>query len=187
MNGISIGVWYPAGWETDLSDGLVLAERTASVNGISAEGITIHCFIPPLDEFTPNTMHINYAWEVLDWVVKMPNHTGWDVAMTNPVAFEWSRHNAAYYLYTTGDDFRAVVLALALPNKQKVVICNVSSPIAQSNRIRAALPQLLDGLVVDGITLDGAALDNLPDPLAFPLYNRTSMSSHEQVVATVPR
>ncbi|MEP7291166.1 MAG: hypothetical protein ABI835_05255 [Chloroflexota bacterium] len=186
-NGVSIGVWYPAGWETDLSDGLVLAEQTPSVNGISAEGILIHCFVPALDEFTPNAMHINYAWEVLDWVVKMPNHTGWDVVMTAPRAFVWSEHNAAYYLYSTGDGVRAVVLALALPNQEKVVICNVSSAMSQANRIRASLPQLLAGLMIDGTTLDSTSLDTLPDPLMFPLYSRSSPNGEQQISATVPQ
>ena len=70
----------------------------------------------------------NYAWTVLDQVVKMPSHTGHDVAVSAPVGFDWDQYPAAYYLLATGDGMRALVLALAVPSGARVVVCNVSVP-----------------------------------------------------------
>ena len=86
MNGVSLGMWQPAGWETDSSHGLVLAEPTSTNNGMVAGGLLINCFVPPVDEFHISTSDTNYAWTVLDQVVKMPSHTGNDVPSARPSA-----------------------------------------------------------------------------------------------------
>ena len=173
MNGVSLGMWKPAGWEIDQSQGLVLAERTDSPRGLVAGGMLIYCFVPPVDEFGVNGNESNFALAVLTKVVKMPSHTGHDVAVSAPVGFTWDDHQAAYYLLATGTGMRALVLALALPGEGKVVACNVSVSMSQAERIRAMLPHLLDGMTVEGSVMGGAALDTLPDPLPFPRYNAT--------------
>lgn|GEM_PF-1314598 len=170
MNGVTLGLWQPINWETDMSDGLVLAEHTTSPNEPVQEGILVHCFVPSTDEYRNPDPDENYAWQFLDWVVKMPNHTGWDVTMSQPEAFNWDEYAAAYYLMTTGDGVRSIVLAVAVPGKQRIVACNISAAVAQAHRIRAALPQLLNGLMIDGMTLSSTGLSALPDPLQFPRY-----------------
>lgn len=170
MNGVVLGIWQPTNWETDISDGLVLAEHTVSPNQPTEEGILVHCFVPPTDEFRDPDPDRNYAWQFLDWVVRMPNHTGWDVTMSEPEGFTWDTHDAAYYLLTTGDGVRGIVLAVALPGEQRIVACNISAAMSQAYRIRASLPRLLDGLMIEGHTLANSALDVLPDPLQFPRY-----------------
>ena len=186
MNGVSLGLWRPAGWETDLSQGLVIAEHTVVRNGIIESGLLIYCFVPVLDEFHITPSDVNYAWAVLAQVVTMPNHTGSDVAVSRPAGFSWDHYPAAYYLLTSGDGVRALVIALVVPNTQEVVVCNVSVPVAQVSRIRSLTPQLLDGLSINGIVFDGAALNDLPDPLPFPRYTLTSTAVDNRVSSGNP-
>jgi hypothetical protein len=172
MNGVSLGMWKPAGWEIDQSQGLVLAEGKDTPQGLVAGGMLIYCFVPLVDEFGVNgDDESNFALAVLAKVVKMPSYTGHDIAVSLPVGFTWDDHQAAYYLLATGAGMRALVLAVALPGEGKVVACNVSISMSQAYRIRTMLPQLLDGLTVEGRVMDGAALDALPDPLPFPHYS----------------
>lgn len=186
MNGVSLGMWKPRGWETDVSDGLVLAEHTISTSGSIESGMLIYVFVPPVDDFHVAAGDSNFAWAVLNQVVKMPSHTGNDVSFSQPASFEWDAHDAAYYLLTTGDGVRAVVLALALPGESKVVVCNISVPMAQADRIRAMIPRILDGLTINGMALDGTALDRLPDPLPFPRYSLAARSSDQTVASNSP-
>ena len=65
MNGVSLGIWTPDGWETDLSEGLVLAEHAVSARGKVEGGMLIYCFVPPMDEFEVSADDANYAWAVL--------------------------------------------------------------------------------------------------------------------------
>lgn len=187
MNGVTLGLWQPINWETDMSDGLVLAEHTVAPNQAAEEGILVHCFVPPTEEFRNPHPDENYAWQFLDWVVKMPNHTGWDVTMSDPEGFTWDGHNAAYYLMTTGDGVRGIVLAVALPNQHQIVACNVSASMSEAHRIRASLPQLMNGLMVGGSTLTSVALDVLPDPLPFPRYHLRSNHNDKRFITTTSR
>jgi hypothetical protein len=183
VNGVSLGIWSPEGWDSDLSDGLVLAEHLVAPHTEGAGGMLIYCFVPPVDEFNLQPNDENYAWTILKQVVKMPSHTGRDVAMSDPEGFTWEVFPAGYYLLSTGDGVRALVLAVALPGRMKVVVCNVSVPAAQSARIRAALPQLLNGFTVDGTALHGKALESLPDPLPFPRYSLSATMIENPVSA----
>lgn len=171
MNGVRLGMWKPAGWEIDQSQGLVLAERNYMPTGLVAGGMLINCFVPLVDEFGVNGGESNFALAILTKVVKMPSHTGHDVTVSEPIGFTWGEHQAAYYLLATGTGMRALVLAIALPDESKVVACNVSITMSQAQRIRVMLPQLLDGMTVDGSAMDGSALNALPDPLPFPNYS----------------
>lgn len=178
MNGVSLGMWKPAGWETDQSDGLVLAEHIVSSHGKIESGMLIYCFVPSVDEFDLTEADAsNFALAVLGKVVKMPSHTGYDVAVSEPVGFTWGDHQAAYYLLATGAGMRALVLALSLPDERQVVACNVSIAAQYADRIRALLPQLLDGFTVEDRVLDGAPLDVLPDPLPFPHYSHDNRAA----------
>jgi hypothetical protein len=187
MNGVSLGIWRPDGWETDQSHGLVLAEHTVSSWTTVEGGMLVYCFVPLVDEFdVPVNSDPNFALAVLNKVVRMPSHTGRDVVVSQPVGFEWDSHEAAYYLVSTGEGVRVLVLALALAGKQKVVVCNLSVPVSQASRIRSVTPEILDGLTIDGEALDGAALNVLPDPLPFPRYSLAASAPRESVVSTSP-
>jgi len=179
MNGVSLGMWQPDGWESDLTDGMVVAEHTAVSGGSGAGGLLIYLFVPPPGEFHIKGNPPNYALAMLDQVVKMPSHMGWDMRVTQPIGFQWGEQQAAYYLMTKGDGTRALIIALAPPNLFKVVLCNVSAPLPEASRIRALLPQLLDGLTVNGKSLHGSALDDLPNPLPFPRYSQPPTDESE--------
>ncbi len=178
MNGVSLGMWKPGGWETDLTNGLVLAEHTNSTNSMIDAGMLVYVFVPPIDEFEIGADDTNIAWTVLNQVVKMPSHTGRDTAMSTPAGFDWDQYGAAYYLMSSGDGIKALVLALALSKEPpRVVVCNVSVPASQAGRIRAMVPDLLDGLTINGRVFDGNTLAALPDPLPFPAYSIASVST----------
>src|SRR5664279_3980218 len=51
MNGVTLGMWWPEGWESDQSDGLVLAEHIVSARGTVEGGMLVYCFVPTVDEF----------------------------------------------------------------------------------------------------------------------------------------
>ena len=186
MNGVSLGMWRPAGWEADSGHGLVMAEPTLSKHGAVTGGLLIYCFVPPTDEFSFSVSDTNYAWTVLDQVVKMPSHIGTDVSVDEPVGFDWDNYPAAYYLLTSGDGMRVLVIAMAVPNMRKVVVCNLSIPAAQTSRIRASIPYLLDGMSINGQVFKGKSLDTLPDPLAFPRYSLTSTPVENRISASSP-
>ncbi|MBI1259683.1 MAG: hypothetical protein GC204_19625 [Chloroflexi bacterium] len=183
MNGVSLGLWQPVGWEADSSRGLVVAEPTVSNNGLMAGGLLIYCFVPPTDEFHIGSGDSNNAWTVLNQVVKMPSHIGHDVAVSQPVGFDWGAYPAAYYLLTSGDGMRVFVIAMAVPNVRKIVVCNLSIPAAQASRLRESLPHLLDGLTINSVVFSGKSLDNLPDPLPFPRYTLTSTPVDDRISA----
>ncbi len=184
MNGVSLGIWKPSGWETDLTNGLVLAEHTNSTNSMVDAGMLVYVFVPPIDEFEIGADDNNIAWTLLNQVVKMPSHTGSDVTVSVPAGFDWDQYGAAYYLMSSGDGIKALVLALALSKEPpKVVVCNVSVPSSQASRIRAMLPTLLDGLTINGRVFDGTLLGALPDPLPFPAYNIMAISGNNHVVS----
>ena len=140
MNGVSLGLWQPVGWEADLSHGLVIAEPSQANNSMAAGGLLIYCFVPQTDEFHIGTTDSNSAWTVLNQVVKMPSHTGRDVAIGTPIGFDWDSYPAAYYLLTSGDGVRVLVIAMTVPDARKIVVCNLSIPVAQASRIRESSP-----------------------------------------------
>jgi hypothetical protein len=177
LNGITLGMWQPEGWETLMSNGLIIAEQTPG-NAVD-DGMLIYVFVPPIDQFGVPMTDANLAWAVLNRVIHMPSHTGRDLVVSPPAGFEWGDYDAAYYLLTTGDGMRALVLALAIPGQQKVIVCNISSPSDRAYQIRAMLPQLFDGLQIDGQTLPGAPLDGLPDPLPFPRYISSTAANRQ--------
>lgn len=171
MNGVRIGMWRPDGWDTDVSDGLVLIEK-------AGDHMSIYVFVPHMSEFhLTGSGSANNALDMLNQVVKMPNYTGHDVKMTEPTAFHWDNHQAAYYLLSAGDGARMLVLAVSVPNQQQVVVCTISMEVGETSQIRTALPYLLDGLMIEGTSLRGASLSVLPDPLPFPRYYQMSQSS----------
>ncbi len=181
IHGITLGMWQPQGWEAVMSDGLVIAEQTPGQS--TDDGMVIYLFVPPIDQFSISTADANLAWSFLDQVSHMPSHTGNDLVVSQPVGFVWGVYNAAYYLLTTGNGLREVVLALAIPGQQKVVVCNISSPTDRASQIRAMLPQLFAGLQINGQTLPDVPLDALPDPLPFPRYRPANTVSHQMNVS----
>ncbi len=176
VNRVSVGVWQPSGWTMDNNDGLLLAEHAMSIGtGEPLGGAMIYIFVPEVDhlEIAPSD-EANFAMSVLEQVATNPEHTGRDVAVSAPTAFQWGDHAAAYYLITSAQGFKSMVIGISLPNDhERLVVINVTMPATQSDHMRQMLPRVLHELTINGVELNSAGLNVLPDPLAFPQYPQT--------------
>ncbi|MFQ3567755.1 MAG: hypothetical protein SNJ59_12230 [Aggregatilineales bacterium] len=171
MDGVRLGMPMPHGWTAETRDGLILVEHMSSIaTEEPASGILVYIFVPQLDHFNlPDPEVDNAALAVLRQVVNMPHEIGHNAVASEPVPFVWSDHQAAYYLLSNHDGIKTIVIAVELPEVRKLVVCNISLPSNQIDRVRALLPTVLDGLTLNGLRLSGDDLNVLPDPLIFPL------------------
>lgn len=177
MNGVRLGVRMPPGWDAAHNaeyggrpEGLMLVEyRPDADTGELEVGALVYLFVPPLDNFRiPEDSGENAALAVLDQVVEMPSHIGDDAVASDPVPFEWDGRDAAYYLLTSANAAKTIVLAVETKSERRLVVCNINMPASETVRVREMLPTILDGMMIDGEVLDGQGLEVLPDPLVFP-------------------
>ena len=169
---ISLSGVYPAGWESFTTDyGIVLAEELGSVaTDGRLNGMLVHVFVPPMDDFKLPTSSENRAWYILHEIIKNPEYVG-EAAISEPIAFRWGEYEAAYYLMDSGEGHLTIVVGVVVPDVNQLVVCHTSAPADQAQRIRDNLPDLLDGFVINDIRLDGTLLDAaLPSELSFPRY-----------------
>jgi hypothetical protein len=161
---------YPAEWELFTTEhGVVLAEHIGSIAlDDQLGGLLLYVMVPPLQDFTlPTAESQNQALTILHDITGSAEYIG-SATATEPVGFQWSGHEAAYYLINNGEGSLSLVLGVYLAEEEKFIACSMSAPVGQAERIRELLPVLLDGLTINGTTLDNAALLRLPDPLDFP-------------------
>lgn len=184
VNEVEVVVPKPENWEYYATDyGIVLTEHIDMVatNG-ELGGMLTHIWVPPLDDLAlPANTNTNLAWHILSEIIEDPAYVG-SAAVSEPQAFTWSGHDAAYYLLNNDDGNLSIVIGIAVPNSTRIVTCSIGAPGLQSERIREVLPMMLDGLTINGIALSGAELDVLPDPFVFPqrdsaAHNRSTQSS----------
>lgn len=175
---LSLKVRIPDGWETyNTESGIVLTERTTTPEtGVTLEGLLVYIFVPKMDGFSTPAHDANVAWSMLNQVVTNRDYIG-DALVSDPVAFLWDKHDAAYYLLNNRDGTLTLLLAIGMPDRRNLVVCHVSMPESHSSRLRPLLPDLLSSLVVNGEAIDGTALHNLPDPLVFPVDEPISARS----------
>lgn len=169
-NEMSLRIEVPTGWETYNTDaGIVLNEHMGTgAPGSPLRGFLIHIFVPYLSKLEmPEASDVNMAWYVLKQVVHNPDYVG-DALVSEPVAFRWDIYDAAYYLLNNRDNTVTMLLALGMPDRHSLVVCHVSVPLDQAQRIRPLLPDLLATLTIDGKRIDVSALRELPNPLVFP-------------------
>ncbi len=168
---VKISVMTPPGWQAISNEyGILLAEHAGLVQSNTPEGLLVYIFVPEMDHIAyPRPTKKNLAWSVLDHISHLPSYTG-TANVSETVAFDWDGHDAAYYLLSDKDGSRTIVLAVALPGQDKLVVCNASTTSRDATRIRALLPDVLASLTVNGIHMSTAALKTLPDPLIFPDY-----------------
>jgi hypothetical protein len=164
-------ILVPYGWETyNTDDGIVLNEMVgANAPDTPLHGILIHVFVPDAQQFRwPKADDdVNLAWYILKQVVHNPDYVG-SALISEPVAFDWDHHDAAYYLLNNRDGTVTMLLAMGMPDGRSLVVSHISVPEDQAYRVRRYLPTLLATLTIDGQPIDVAALDTLPDPLVFP-------------------
>ncbi len=171
VNGVLLGVEKPSGWQAQKTDdGILLAEHSGSMatGGEPPRGVQIHIFVHSLAGFQLNDVS-NVAWSVLKQIIQKHEYIG-SAQANEPYGFEWSRHDAAFYLSNNGDGNMTMLIGVAMPNAEQMVVCNVTSPASESARIRDILPNVLRTLSVNGVQMDVTALAKLPDPLEFPPY-----------------
>lgn len=168
VDGVLVGVEKPDGWQVQhTEDGILLVEHSGSMaSGGDMRGVQVHIFVHTLDGFTI-VAGKNIAWSVLEQITRDRKYIG-SARANKPYGFEWSRHDAAFYLSNNGDGNMTMLIAIALPDVERMVVCNVTSPASEAGRIRSILPALLGSLTVNGTRMDVDALHQLPDPLVFP-------------------
>jgi len=167
---LQLSILVPDGWETFNTDaGIVLNEQVGSATlDQPLSGLLVHIFVPNISKFAfPESSDVNLAWAILKQVVSNPDYIG-NAVVSDPVGFKWGQYDAAYYLLSNRDQTVTMLLALGMPERDNLVVCHVSVPDTQADRIRAVLPDLLSSLMIDGKLVNAAALRDLPDPLIFP-------------------
>lgn len=168
---VAISVQHPPQWETFTTEyGVVLAE---SLNTVATEGqidgLFIHVWLPPLEDITLTAdSNSSRALRILRQIVTNPDYVG-DARVSAPQPLSWEDMDAAFYLMDNNEGSLTIVLGIVEPQSGAFVAASVSAPARQMARIRAALPDLLDGLTIGERSLSGASLAAaLPDPLQFP-------------------
>lgn len=167
ISGVEIGVSLPEDWQVDEYHGLLMVEHAGKHDGMS-----IYLFVPQMDDFQLNEAELedNVALAALREVVQMPSAIGTNVSISEPQHFQWDDCEAAYYLLSSDDGTRSLVMAIEVTDENRLVVLNITMPEDQASLIREKLPLLLDGLTINGDHLTGIALEELPDPLPFPEY-----------------
>ncbi len=161
----------PAGWETFSTEyGVVIAEKFGSLaTEGELEGLMAYTFVTPLTDFTlPTSGNENNITEVIfRQIVANPEYIR-NAAIAGPFGFEWDGNDAAYYLLNDGDGNVTMVLGVSLTELTLLLTSSISAPEEHSERIRAALPELLSGLQINDLTFSDTPLLSIPSSLAFP-------------------
>lgn len=177
LEDITLTLPYPKQWETYTTEyGVVLAEYLGSVaTEGQLGGILIHLFVPPLAEMDlPISQSDNRAMTILREIIAHPNYVG-TATVSDLRPFVWDGLDCAYYLMDNGEGNLTIVIGIFDATSNKLVTVSMSAPQEQQERIRTALPILLDDLVINHQQLSGTTLDALlPTPLIFPRHTTTS-------------
>ncbi len=178
---VKISVMTPPGWQAISNEyGILLAEHADLVQSNTPEGLLVYIFVPEMDHIKyPKPSSTNLAWSVLNHIAHLPSYTG-TANVSDTVAFDWDKHDAAYYLLSDQDGSRTMVVAVSLPGQDKLIVCNISTTAKDARRIRALLPDVLASLTVNGQRMDTAALRQLPDPLVFPEFATPEATATEE-------
>jgi hypothetical protein len=160
----------PPGWQVHYSEhGVVMAPHMGSIaEGGQLEGIMAYIFVQSMNAETLVTPdRPNKAWSILQHITQKYRLDN-TVQVSYPVGFEWSEHDAAYYLSNDANGVVTIVIAIASPHNNDLVAMYVSAPVQQSTAIRPTLPLLLHEMTINGTQMDVSGLDAVPDPLNFP-------------------
>lgn len=174
---VKIAMNIPKGWRSQEARYGVLLVENAGYNHPSSKlsGMQVYVFVRGVNDFSiPLGTNSNSAWNILDHVVSKPDYVG-DAAVSGPTGFRWKGHDVAYYLLHDSHNNLSLVLALIMPQPERLVVFNVSCPEERAADLRMALPELLSGLTLNDMAIDPSLVETLPDPLVFPAYERAAM------------
>lgn len=171
--GLEVTLPKPEGWESFTTEyGVVIAEQFGTVADQGMlQGLMAYVFVTPNDEFplpVSGGEPVNRAQLALRQIVGDASFIG-SARVTDPVGFRWGETEAAYYLLSdTQSALKTLVVGIALPDKDALVIGTLSAPDDKAETIRAALESLFGQLNINGSPLSVDDLSVFPDPLVFP-------------------
>jgi hypothetical protein len=173
-SGVTLAIRAPAGWQSVPNEyGILLAEHTELDGNQRVDGILVYVFVQGIAELDLDPAPANNpALRLLNHVTGMPDDSLRNASISATTPFKLGAHEAAYYLLSDGHGNKTLVLAMADSMADKVIVCNVSAPRQEAQRIRAVLPMMLERLTIDGQAVDMTGLELLPDPLVFPEHRR---------------
>jgi hypothetical protein len=170
---IRVGIWQPPGWTFTNENTVTLLQHNPSLSASESApqtGIIVNVFaphttsfdLPPMPEDTANPP----LW-VFRHLVADPTVIGYQTSASQPVAFDWHNHPAAYYLLSSPNHGHAIIVGVML-NDGSMLGINVSLPSSSLDNARETLAMIFNGFTVDGETIGGGILSALPAPAAFP-------------------
>jgi len=170
--GLSVSLPKPSGWESFTTDyGVVIAEHFGTVaDQGTLQGLMAYVFVTPLSDLPTleSTNQTNRAQQVLSQIVSDGSFVG-TAQVSTPIGFVWDGIPAAYYLLTDHDsNLKTLVIGVAVPDTDVLLIGTLSAPLDDDKTIRAALEDIFGALTVNGVVMHPVGLDSLPDPLIFP-------------------
>ncbi len=170
--GLNVSLPKPQGWESFTTEyGVVIAEHFGSVaEQGKLQGLMAYVFVTPLTDLptVESDTPTNRAQQVLAQIVSDGSFIG-TAQVSTPIGFLWDGVPSAYYLLTDHDsDLKTLVIGVAIPETELLLIGTLSAPMEESEAIRAILESLFGGLSVNGAVMRPIGLDSLPDPLVFP-------------------
>jgi hypothetical protein len=156
LQGVPLAFTKPAGWHIYReTDHVILTEQSEPLNADgSLQGIVVHIWL--MDAPPENTTSA-----ALSRILLTPDLTEPLPVTVTPHSFEWSQHDAAYYMLEAQEGYMTLVLAVMLADKSSMVAINISAPQQDTARVKALLPTLFDGFAIGGRELDSAPLGDL--------------------------
>jgi hypothetical protein len=169
FDGVTIELQQLQGWDiySKSQNHLVMAEGDDPfLTSGGLEGLLVNIWVP--------TIHTTYDLDehsIAD-ILTLVLHNTSDIHNTavvhDPIAFDWSGHDAAYYTLTHNNGDLSLILALKVADNHFLAV-NISAPHGHGDRIRDALPMVFNPLHINGHSLTNEALQQLPAPLVFPV------------------
>lgn len=163
LDEIAIQVLRPPGWnDFQEESSLLLVEQSSDADDQLA-GIAMHIWASEVED------DVSATTAALERILRQFVSRA-EAATSQPAAFTWDGHDAAYYLLNSGDGHITLVIGIHLPEHDRLLAVNISAPADQSNRLRLMLPQLFNGFTIDGKKVSTDGLSALPQALVMPHF-----------------
>lgn len=173
---ITIELQQLPGWDVYVKteNHLIMAEgddpfRTSG----GLKGLLVNMWVPTLKNLSVEyDLDQHSVADVLDLVLRT-SHIDEQLAVHEPIAFDWDGHDAAYYTLRNNNGNLSLVMAIKVSSDHFIAV-NISAPDGHSDRIRETLPRIFNPFHINHQALDNSALSALPSPLVFPEFHPVS-------------